>query len=138
MKHQLLPTLAILAALSGITIPVLKTHSQATPAQLSSTEALSLVRTLSTTEAETKATEQSFVSLEKLLQHRAMQRRLREIAVLDAHSATIRDYNLSVVPSSDGQHFQLSLAPKSGCGYSLFTNESLVIYEAKALGCADR
>lgn len=137
MKHQLLLTLAILAALSGITIPVLKTHSQATPAQLSSTEALSLVRTLSTTESETKATEQNFVSLEKLLQHRAMQRRLREIGVIDAHSATIKDYVLSVVPSMDGQHFQLSLAPKSGCGYSLFTNESFVIYEAKALGCSE-
>jgi len=106
--------------------------------QLSSTEALSLVRALSTTEAEKKETEQSFVSLQKLLQHRVMQRRLQEINVLDAHSATIRDYRLSVVPSADGQHFQLSLVPKSGCGYSLFTNESFVIYEAKALGCSDR
>lgn len=131
-------TLAILGALSGITIPIVKTHSQALADQLSSNEALSLVRALSTTEAEKKATEQSFVSLQKLLQHRVMQRRLPEINVLDTHSATIRDYKLSVVPSADGQHFQLSLVPKSGCGYSLFTNESFVIYEAKALGCSDR
>ncbi len=138
MKPKLILTLAILASLSVVTIPVVKTRSQAMSNQLSSTEALSLVRALSTTEAEKKETEQSFVSLQKLLQHRVMQRRLQEINVLDAHSATIRDYRLSVVPSADGQHFQLSLVPKSGCGYSLFTNESFVIYEAKALGCSDR
>jgi len=56
---------------------------------------------------------------------------LQEINVVDTHSATIKDYRLSVVPSADGQHFQLSLLTKSGCGYSLFTNESFVIYEAK-------
>ena len=138
MKPKLMLTLAMLAALSGVTIPVVKTHSQATSNQLSSTEALRLVRALSTTEAEKKAEEQSFVSLEKLLQHRVMQRRLHEINVLDAHSVTIRDYMLSVFPSADGQHFQLSLAPKTGCGYSLFTNESFVIYEAQALACSDR
>jgi len=138
MKPKLMLTLGILAALSGITIPLVKTHSQAVSDQLSSNEALSLVRALSTIEGEKKATEQSFVSLQKLLQHRVMQRRLQEINVLDTHSATIRDYKLSVVPSADGQHFQLSLVPKSGCGYSLFTNESFVIYEAKALGCSDR
>lgn len=138
MKHKLLLTFAILVALSGVTIPIVKTHTQATPTQLSSAEALSIVRLLSTAEAENRTTEQSFVSLEKLLQHRAMQRHLPEITVLDSHTANIRDYKLSVVPSPDGQHFQLSLAPKSGCGYSLFTNESFVIYEAKALGCSER
>ena len=138
MKQKLILAVAMLAALSVITIPIVKTHSQAMSDQLSSTEALFLVRTLSTTEAEKKEKEQSFVSLQKLLQHRAMQRRALEINVLDMHSARIRDYRLSVVPSADGQHFQLSLVPKSGCGYSLFTNESFVIYEAKALGCPDR
>jgi len=137
MKPKLMLTFAILAVLSVITIPVVKTHSQAMSGQLSSNEALTLVRTLSTIEAEQKDTEQSFVSLQKLLP-RVMQRRLQEINVVDTHSATTRDYKLSVVSSADGQHFQLSLVPKSGCGYSLFTNESFVIYEAKALGCPDR
>lgn len=138
MKPTLMLTIAMLAVLSGVTIPIVKTHSQAMSNQLSSSEALTLVRALSTTEAEKKQTEQSFVSLQNLVQHRALQRRAQEINVLDANSATIRDYKLSVVPSADGQHFQLSLAPKSGCGYSLFTNETFVIYEAKALGCPDR
>ena len=137
MKPKLMLAFAILAALSVITIPVVKTYSQAISDQLSSNEALTLVRTLSTIEAEKKDAERSFVSLQKLLP-RVMQRRLQEINVLDANSATIRDYTLSVVPSADGQHFQLSLVPKSGCGYSLFTNEAFVIYEAKALGCSDR
>ena len=54
----------------------------------------------------------------------------------DSSSATVRDYQLTVVASPDGQHFQMSLVPKSGCGYSLFTNENWVIYEAKAMGCS--
>jgi hypothetical protein len=135
MKPKLIVTLAILVTLSGVTIPVVGTHSQGTPTQLSQTEALSLVRALSTTQAEKKVTDHTFASLEKLSQHRALQRRLEGSNLLDAHSASIKDYILSVVTSADGQHFQLSLAPKSGCGYSLFTNESFVIYEAKALGC---
>src|SRR6476660_3025072 len=118
MKPKLMLTVAMLAVLSGVTIPLVKTHSQAMSDQLSSNEALTLVRALSTTEAEKKEKEQSFVSLQKLLQHRAMQRRALEINVVDMHSATIRDYRLSVVPSADGQHFQLSIVPKSGCGYA--------------------
>jgi hypothetical protein len=78
----------------------------------------------------------SFATLERLVKHQAMQHRLSELKLVDANSAMIRDYLLVVVPSSDGQHFQLSFAPKSGCGYSLFTNESFVIYEAKAQGCS--
>ena len=115
----------------------MKTRSQAMSDQLSSAEALRLVRSLSTIEAEKKNSEQSFVSLQKLLP-RVMPRQLQEIQVVDTHTATIRGYKLTVVPSPDGQHFQLSLVPKSDCGYSLFTNESFVIYEAKALGCPDR
>jgi Tfp pilus assembly protein PilE len=137
MKPKLMIVLAMLAVLSGITIPILNTHSQAMTNQLTSSEAINLVRMISTIEGEKKATEQSFVSLQKLLQHRVMQSRLQEINVVDVDSATIKGYRLSVVPSADGQHFQLSLVPKSGCGYSLFTNESFVIYEAKALGCPD-
>ena len=137
MKPKLMLTFAILAMVSVITIPVVKTHSRAMSDQLSSNEALTLIRALSTIEAEKKGAEQSFVSLQKLLPC-VTQRQLQEINAVDTHSATIRDYRLSVVPSADGQHFELSLVPKSGCGYSLFTNDSFVIYEAKALGCPDR
>jgi hypothetical protein len=138
MKPKLMLFLGMLAVLSGITIPILQTRSQAMTNQLAASEAVNLVRLISTIEGEKKATEQSFVSLQKLLQHRVMQSRLREINIVDVDSATIKDYRLSVVPSADGQHFQLSLVPKSGCGYSLFTNESFVIHEAKAPGCPDQ
>src|SRR6185295_2707024 len=121
MKPKLMLVLAILAVLSGMTIPILNTHSQAMTNQLTADEAVNLVRIISTIEGEKRATEQSFVSLQKLLQHRVMQGRLQEINVVDVDSATIKGYRLSVVPSADGQHFQLSLVPKSVCGYSLFT-----------------
>jgi hypothetical protein len=138
MKPQLLVVLAILATFGVITIPVFKTNSQALTDKVASNEALMLVRLVWTIEAEKKSANNSFVSLEELLKHGAMQGRLREINVVDVHTARFKDYSLMVIPSADGQHFQLSLVPKSGCGYSLFTNESFVIYEAKALGCSER
>src|SRR5438045_2030133 len=51
MKPKLILTFAILAMLSVITIPVVKTHSQAMSDQLSSNGALTLVQKLSTIEA---------------------------------------------------------------------------------------
>ena len=61
MKAKLLIALAMLAALSGVSIPIVKTHSRAISDQLSTNEALSLVRTLSTIEAEKKEPGQSFI-----------------------------------------------------------------------------
>lgn len=138
MKAKIVLTLAILASLSVVTIPMVKTQSQAMPLELSSNEALVLVRTLATIEAELKSTDHGFAGLDRLLGHRSMPpKKALEMNKSDNSSATIRDYQLSVVVSPDGQHFQMSLVPKSGCGYSLFTNEAFVIYEAKAMGCSN-
>jgi type II secretory pathway pseudopilin PulG len=136
MKPQFLVVLAILATLSVITLPVFKTNSQALTDKLESNEALSVVRLVATTEGEKKSTVNSFVTLRELMTHPAMNGRLEEISMVDSHTATFRNYTLTVIPSADGQHFQVSLVPKSGCGYTLFTNETFVIYEAKASGCA--
>jgi hypothetical protein len=137
MKVKIVLILSILASLSVVTIPMVKTHSQATPLQLSSNDALVLLRTLATVEAEMKSAEHNYSSLDRLLEHRAMpKKKAAEISKSDSSSATVRDYQLTVVASPDGQHFQMSLVPKSGCGYSLFTNENWVIYEAKAMGCS--
>jgi hypothetical protein len=138
MKVKIVLAIAILASLCVITIPMVKTQSKATPLELSSNDALVLLRTLATVEAEMKSADHSFSGLDRLLEHRAMPRKkAAEISKSDSSLATVRDYQLSVVVSPDGQHFQMSLLPKSGCGYSLFTNENWVIYEAKAMGCSN-
>lgn len=136
MKPQLLVVLAILATLSVITMPVFKTNSQALTDKLESKEALSVVRLVATTEGEKKSAGNSFVTLPELMTHPAMRGRHEEFSMVDSHTATFRNYTLTVIPSADGQHFQLSLVPKSGCGYTLFTNETFVIYESKVPGCA--
>ena len=137
MKAKIVLTLAILASLSMITIPMVKSKSQAMPLELSSNDALVLMRSLATFEAEMKSAEHRFSSLDRLIEHRGMRIKSAEFSMSDSSSATIRDYQLSVVISPDGQHFQMSLVPTSGCGYSLFTNEAFVIYEAKAMGCSN-
>ena len=137
MKTKIVLTLVIFASLSVVTIPMVKTQSQAVPVQLSSNDALALLRSLATFEAEIKSAEHRFSSLDRLIEHRGMRIKAAEFSMSDSSSATIRDYQLSVVTSPDGQHFQMSLVPKSGCGYSLFTNEAFVIYEAKAMDCSN-
>src|SRR5262245_52270658 len=109
MKVKIVLATAILASLSVVTIPMVKTQSQAMPVQLSSNDALILLRSLATYEAEMKAAEHSFSSLDRLIAHRAMRIKASEITMNDSSSATIRDYQLSVVASPDGQHFQMSL-----------------------------
>ena len=136
MKPQLLVVLAILATLSVITVPVFKTNSQSLTDKLETNEALGVVRLVAATEAEKKSAGNSFVTLPELMAHPAMKGRLEEISMVDSRTATFRNYTLTVIPSADGQHFQLSLVPKFGCGDSLFTNETFVIHEAKAPGCA--
>ena len=74
MKPVLLVSFAIIGMLYAVSVPIARPQLQARPEQLSSNEALSLVRTLATIEAEKKDTERSFVSLQKLLP-RVMQSR---------------------------------------------------------------
>src|SRR5262245_3471468 len=109
MKAKIVLTTAILASLSVVTIPMVKSKSQPMPLELSSKDALRLMRTLATIEAEIKSADHSFAGLDKVLAHRSMSKEAKEISKSDSSSATIRDYQLSVVASPDGQHFQISL-----------------------------
>ena len=77
----------------------------------------------------------SFGSLEDVIDLGQLDRTKPGIVLNDGNSGTVKDYQLSVVTSSDGRHYQISLRPGAGCGVSFFTNESGVIYQGQALGC---
>ena len=110
---------------------------------LSKADALRLVRNIGTAEAEEKDFgKHGYGTLQDLSSHRFLPQYVgtaknhgAEIRITDHDSATVEDYSLSVVVSPDGQHFQLSLVPNSGCGEALFLSDSFVIYEGRALDC---
>jgi hypothetical protein len=108
-------------------------NGQEDPARLSSKEALGLIRTMNSTEHSFKMKSSSFGSLEDVIKLGQLDK--HGIVLSDGNSGIIKDYQLSVVTSSDGRHYQISLRPGAGCGVSFFTNESGVIYQGQALGC---
>lgn len=101
-------------------------------------QVLKLVRMLVTAETDIRLSEGRFVSLDKLTQQARWQRALTGITLTDNSSGAFNNYKLLVVASGDGQHFQVSVMPQSGCGLSMFSNEAAVIYEGLALGCSNK
>jgi hypothetical protein len=110
-------------------------NGQEDPARLSPKEALGLIRTMNSTEHSFKMKSSSFGCLEDVIELGQLDRTKPGIVLNDVNSGTVKDYQLSVVTSSDGRHYQISLRPGAGCGVSFFTNESGVIYQGQALGC---
>jgi len=129
-RFLLIAALTIAAALAVVAVPRLQDSKD----QLSSKQALALVRTLSSTEATFKGMGSGYGSLQDALKLGQLEKSF-SIVVIDSSSATVKDYRISVAATADGQHFQISLHPASGCGVSFFTNESGVIYQGIALGC---
>ncbi|MGH9430863.1 MAG: hypothetical protein ACRD3T_04915 [Terriglobia bacterium] len=136
MYAKLMLALSILAyavvgrvAVAGQTTPVNAN------ARASQAEAVGLVRTINTAELDPWFKTHAYVSLEELLQRRFLRGTGNAFVLSDASSGGWKGYVVSVVASADGKHYLLGLAPGSGCGFSVFSNESGVIYTGRALGC---
>jgi hypothetical protein len=133
MKTRFAATLLALLLLGGLTLRAAQTESS-DASQLSQRQALGLVRTFNTAQVTLKMNGGKYGSLADLLKVKYLAR--EQFAVADDFTAGVKNYNLSVVVSADGQHYQVSLRPQSGCGYALFSSDAAVIYEGDGLGCA--
>lgn len=135
--------------LSSLTVAVLiglgcfaALHSQATQTspstsaeQLTQEEALRWVRNINTAQVQPFVQEKSYLSLDGLFTRGALPRLAALATLTTPISATVKNYNLVVSPSTDGKRYHLSLVPKSGCEPAFFSNESGIIFVGKALGC---
>ena len=130
-RFLLILTMTVAAAIGTVAVPVVQDSQN----QLSSRQALSLVRTINTVQAIIKRSRSNYGSLQDVVKPEFQLDKSLSIISSDGSSAIVKDYRLSLVASADGQHYQISLHPISGCGVSFFTNESGVIYQGKALGC---
>ncbi len=123
--------IAILVFVSAFCIPALSKRQEAGSA-LSTRQALALIRTTNSTEHTIKLKTSSFASLEEVIK---LSRLDGDLVLNDSSSAKVKDYRLAIVASPDGQHYQVSLRPVSGCAPAFFSDEAGVIYQGNGLGC---
>ena len=55
---------------------------------------------------------------------------------LQDQTEPLRDFDLALVVAADGKSYKLSVLEKKRCGMAFFTDDSGIIYQGKALGCA--
>jgi hypothetical protein len=53
-------------------------------------------------------------------------------------SASVEDYELKVLVSSDGKHYSTSLTPANGCGVAMFSTDQGVIFAQQHLVASSR
>jgi hypothetical protein len=125
--------IAILLFVSALCIPALSKRQEAGNT-FSTKQALALIRATNSTEHTIKFKTSSFGSLEEVIKLDQLDRDFG-VVLNDSSSATVKDYRLAIVAAPDGQHYQVSVRPGSGCAPGFFSNESGVIYQGTALGC---
>ena len=112
--------------------------TERTDDQLTDVDAVSLVRQFNTAEAElfgARNGSHRYMPLAKVLETPSLKSQIKvSVAISDETSGTVKNYSVSLIPSADGKHYMLSLAPM-GCGPAFFSNETGVIYPGKAAGC---
>lgn len=132
IRNRALACLLIVGStLSGFAFP------EGTGNQLSEDEALGLVRNVVTAELTIFMKNQTYVSLDELLDHPSF-RPNANVTKTDRNDGTVKNYRISVVASADGKHYSAELTPANphpGCPAAFFSNERAIVYKAKALGC---
>ncbi len=116
---------------------------------LSEKEALRIVRAVNTIEASFFMSKQGYVTMDEMLRDSpgpdgvSKQSNIETPAGapvnrIDSSSASVNGNKLSVITSPDRKHYSVNISPVAGgCSQVFFSNESGIIYLAKAIGCSD-
>lgn len=96
---------------------------------------MAFIRSVNTVEAEMFSKTHQYVNLQDVVGHKLFQNNPLAPSPTDLTSGTLLGYKISVLASSDGQHYTVAALPSQGCAVAVFSNESAVIYRASALGC---
>ena len=129
--------LAVLVSSLGLfAISVLSSAAQQPTQNLSEDQVFMLVRRINTAEVEFRIYSHTYAGMHELLHHRLLKN--SGINPTDASTGTVGNYSVSVLVSQDGKHYSVALTPTCAisCGFSLFSDESGVIFPAKAFGCS--
>ena len=138
MNSLLATTAAITLALIGVG----NTHPAATtePDQ----QAVTAVRLINTAEANIHREKARYVAFPELASSGALKKAAEMnsafasvLADLDLQNGVpMRGFDLTIIVSSDGGAYKLSLAAKEDCGVAFFSDQRGIIYNGKAIGCS--
>jgi hypothetical protein len=109
---------------------------------LTKAQALEIVRTLNTAEMYVFLQQKCYSPLDTAAKHFKKQPKgLGELVTssTNAPSGRIRDYEISLITSSDGKHYKLAMTPVAEspvCTIAFFSDESGRIYSGRALDCS--
>lgn len=137
MKTKVLCVLILVFGLGGAMTGLSSWTQQGPSGPLSEAEAARLINAIDRTEADIFSHTHAYVSLEKLPVDRlaAGQKAFSASAIA---KGALKDHKLRVIASADGSHYLLAVLPvPSGCGFSMFSDESGNIFQAPPLDCSD-
>jgi hypothetical protein len=105
--------------------------------ELNKEEASRLIDAINHVEADLFSRSHAYVSLEKLpLDHLTTMQ--KGFSASEIASGNLKDHRLRLIASADGKHYLLAILPvPSGCGFSMFSDETANLFEAPQLDCAD-
>jgi len=132
MKSKILLALAIFVGLGVFAFLDAKTTTSDDSKQAAADKALGTLRVFGSAEATHKAQYGKYATLQELLEAKYVG--AGQFAVKDANSALLSTYKVSVIPSPDGEHFQISMISESACDGGLFMNDTYVIFKGLPIG----
>jgi len=137
MKAKLICALSLVLVLSAATSGLAQWTQRGPAGELSKAEASRLINAINQVEADVFSRTHAYVSLEKLPMARVAATQ-KALSASELASGALKDHKLRVIASADGSHYLLAIVPvPSGCGFSMFSDETANIYEAPQLDCAD-
>jgi len=136
MRRGLWVTAGLLCASTAMAAGV---AMQTAPTDLPQSQALLILRSINSTQAEVLKTQKRFVALPQLVQEQVFS--LPELQVVrggaglapDGGPIPIGSYSLRVDPSSTGKRYTVALTSGAPGAPSYFSNESGLIYEGKVI-----
>jgi len=132
MKSKILLALAIFVGLGVFAFLDAKTTTSDDSKQAAANKTVGTLRAFGSAEATYKQEFGKYATLQELLDAKYMAP--DQFTVKDATSAMLDDRKVSVVPSPDGLHFQISMISETVCEGALFMNDSYIIFKGEPYG----
>ena len=110
--------------------------SQASEEKAQLEHSVTLVRNVNSAEMLLYRKTRSFVNLEGLMNQPTLADDSISLVSRDSFSADVKNFVLTVLASSDGKHFHVSMVPTKGtCETAVFSDEAGLVYLGRALDC---
>ena len=137
MKARLLGVVVLCSMAVGASRDLAQWTQRGPSGELSKTDATRLINAINRVEADNFSKTHVYLSLEKLPLGRLTTIQ-KAFSASEIESGSLKDHKLRLIASADGKHYLLAILPvPSGCGFSMFSDETANIFKAPQLDCSD-